>query len=335
MGWSKVLDKTSVACYNEDEDCSTTENANGIRTSEYAKKDYDAYFYEKNFFGDVTAIYNESGSCVARYAYNAWGEHTITYNSNGIAEMNPIRYRGYYYDTHTGLYYLQSRYYNPAWGRFISADDPSVLALSPDALTDKNLYIYCDNNPVMRVDEEGDAWHILAGAVLGVVGRYVCDVVENVMDGKSGLDILKPHSSLVDYIAAGASGALAASGVGLVGQIAGNAAISLVQETTNQLFDNNPGVNLDAIALNTVGGAICGFIGGSGASVGNSKTAMTLGKQLTKRCFGRGEWAKGIAYYSKNMMNGAGKSIYRELAKGVAKSSIWNFAYGQLLTVVG
>ncbi len=228
------------------------------RTSEYASNQYDAYFYEKNFFGDVTAIYNESGSCVARYAYNAWGEHTITYHNNGIAEMNPIRYRGYYYDTHTGLYYLQSRYYNPAWGRFISADNPSVLSLSPDALTDKNLYIYCDNNPVMRVDEEGDAWHILAGAVLGVVSRYVCDVVENVVDGKSGLDVLNPRSFWVDYVAAGASGALAASGVGLVGQIAGNATISLVQETTDQLFDDDPGVNLDAIALNTVGVAISG-----------------------------------------------------------------------------
>ena len=79
------------------------------RTSAYARNEYDAYFYEKNFFGDVTAIYNESGSCVARYAYNAWGEHEIWQNMNGIATLNPIRYRGYYYDTHTGLYYLQSR----------------------------------------------------------------------------------------------------------------------------------------------------------------------------------------------------------------------------------
>ena len=121
------------------------------RTSEYARNEYDAYFYEKNFFGDVTAIYNESGSCVARYAYNAWGEHEIWQNTNGIATLNPIRYRGYYYDTHTGLYYLQSRYYNPAWGRFISPDS----ALYTDGFLGYNLYLYCYNNPVNYYDPTG------------------------------------------------------------------------------------------------------------------------------------------------------------------------------------
>ena len=122
------------------------------RTSAYARNEYDAYFYEKNFFGDVTAIYNESGSCVARYAYNAWGEHEIWQNTNGIATLNPIRYRGYYYDTHTGLYYLQSRYYNPAWGRFIS---PDCYVSTGQGLLGNNMYIYCNNNPVMYVDPEG------------------------------------------------------------------------------------------------------------------------------------------------------------------------------------
>ena len=115
----------------------------------------DAYFYRKNFFGDVTAIYNESGECVAQYAYNAWGEHKILENTNGIATLNPIRYRGYYYDTHTGLYYLQSRYYNPEWGRFISAD---CYISTGQGLLGNNMYIYCNNNPVMYVDPEGRSW---------------------------------------------------------------------------------------------------------------------------------------------------------------------------------
>ncbi|MBQ9785002.1 MAG: RHS repeat-associated core domain-containing protein [Clostridia bacterium] len=121
------------------------------------------------------AIYNESGSCVAQYAYNAWGEHTVSYNSNGIATMNPIRYRGYYYDTHTGLYYLQSRYYNPAWGRFIS---PDCYVSTGTGLLGYNMYLYCNNNPVMYVDPNGES--IIMGAIcvtliiVGAVGLSSC-----------------------------------------------------------------------------------------------------------------------------------------------------------------
>ncbi len=222
---------------------------------------------------------------------------------------------------------IQGLSYNPERGRFISMDDPGVLGASPEALTDKNLYIYCDHNPVMRVDEDGEFWHIVVGAVIGIAAKYVCDVVDNLMDGKSGLEILTPHSSVVDYVAAGASGALAATGVGLVGQIAGNAAISSIQETTHQLFDDTAGVNLVDIAVNTVGGAISGVAGGAGASLGNSKTAMTLGKQLTKRVFGRGEWGKAFSYYFKNMKNGAGKSIYSGLLQGILQATAMGFGY--------
>lgn len=71
---------------------------------------------------------------------------------------NPFRYRGYYYDTETGLYYLESRYYNPELGRMMSADSLSVLGMSKTTLNDKNLYNYCDGNPVGRVDESGNFW---------------------------------------------------------------------------------------------------------------------------------------------------------------------------------
>lgn len=124
------------------------------RTSAYAQDTYDAYFYEKNIFGDVVAVYNDLGACVASYSYDAWGNHSVTRNVNGIATMNPIRYRGYYYDTHTGLYYLQSRYYNPEMGRFIS---PDCYVSTGQGLLGNNMYIYCNNNPVMGVDPSGEA----------------------------------------------------------------------------------------------------------------------------------------------------------------------------------
>ena len=79
-----------------------------------------------------------------------------------IGNINPIRYRSYYFDTETGLYYLQTRYYDPQIGRFINIDDISYL--EPEAINGLNLYAYCGNNPVMRVDPDGNAWwHWLIG----------------------------------------------------------------------------------------------------------------------------------------------------------------------------
>ena len=92
------------------------------------EKDSVRYFYRRNLMGDVTHIYNEVGTLFAEYVYDAWGNHQIKTDVNGIETMNPIRYRGYYYDTATGLYYLRARYYDPETGRFISQDDVSYLA---------------------------------------------------------------------------------------------------------------------------------------------------------------------------------------------------------------
>ena len=92
-----------------------------------------------------------TGTILATYKYNAWGETTKIYSNGGAsttAAYNSLTYRGYYYDTDLSMYYLQSRYYDPVVCRFISPDYPDVLTATPVALTDKNLYAYCDNNPV-------------------------------------------------------------------------------------------------------------------------------------------------------------------------------------------
>ena len=103
------------------------------------KYDNILYLYRRNQMGDVTHIYNTAGTRLAKYEYDAWGNHTVTkMGTNTIGDINPIRYRGYYYDTETGLYYLQSRYYDPETGRFISQDDTAYLA--PESLTGLNLY---------------------------------------------------------------------------------------------------------------------------------------------------------------------------------------------------
>ena len=122
----------------------------------------------------------------------------IVAGADGIAALNPIRYRGYYYDTHTGLYYLQSRYYNHEWGRFISMDDPGVLGASPEALTDKNLYIYCDNNPVMRTDATGDVWESVFDIASLVVS--IVDVCVNPSDPMAWVGLVGDTIDLIPFV---------------------------------------------------------------------------------------------------------------------------------------
>ena len=96
---------------------------------------------------------------LCKYTYDAWGKHTITdaqgkaVTAENIGNKNPYRYRGYYYDTEFGLYYLQSRYYDPETGRFINADDVSYL--DPQTIGGLNLFAYCNNNPMMYTDPLG------------------------------------------------------------------------------------------------------------------------------------------------------------------------------------
>ena len=93
-----------------------------------------------------------------------------------LGAVNPLRYRGYVYDSETGLYYLSSRYYNPVWGRFINADTADVVATSPDKTHwDKNLFAYCDDNPVNRRDDGGEFWHIIAA---GAINNAVTQIHE-------------------------------------------------------------------------------------------------------------------------------------------------------------
>ena len=136
------------------------------------KYDEEMYFYRKDVFGNITEILDSDGAVVVRYRYDAWGNHVVL-NPNGsrnesstfIGNINPFRYRGYYYDTETKLYYLKTRYYDPKIGRFITIDDISYLA--PDTINGLNLYAYCGNNPILYVDYNGNfpvpIWLIIMG----------------------------------------------------------------------------------------------------------------------------------------------------------------------------
>ena len=108
------------------------------------------YTYVKNIQGDVVGIIDTNGNTVATYTYDAWGN--ITSSTGNLANINPIRYRGYYYDDEIDMYYLQSRYYDQNVGRFINSDDSIIMLIYP---TIQNLYTYCDNNCITNIDPNG------------------------------------------------------------------------------------------------------------------------------------------------------------------------------------
>ena len=108
----------------------------------------NTYYYVLNLQGDVVKLIDQDGAVAAAYAYDAWGN--ILSQSGSMAEKNPLRYRGYYYDSETGFYYLQSRYYDPATRRFINADVyASTDSKNPISC---NMFAYCENNPILASD---------------------------------------------------------------------------------------------------------------------------------------------------------------------------------------
>ena len=128
------------------------------------------YYYVKNVQGDIVGLTTTSGLLRVAYTYDAWGKPLTTTGSMAgtLGKVNPLRYRGYVYDEETGLYYLGSRYYDPGVGRFINADDVSLLGVN-NTFVAFNLFAYCLNNPVGNLDIDGDfaiATLILIGSII-------------------------------------------------------------------------------------------------------------------------------------------------------------------------
>ena len=172
------------------------------------------YTYRKNLFGDIIAIY-QGATKVAEYAYDAYGKCTIVSDTGYIGRDNPFRYRGYYWDNDLQLYYLMSRYYDPATGRFINAD--GLEYLDPEAIGGLNLYAYCGNNPVMGVDPLGTfilttamVWGLIIGAVIGAVAGGITAYESAKQSEKDGSDLFWATMAGIG------TGAALGAGVGLV-----------------------------------------------------------------------------------------------------------------------
>ena len=175
------------------------------------------YFFRRTVNGDIIAILNTSGEVVVTYEYDPWGNILSTGGSMAatLGADNPFRYRGYYYDNESGFYYLQSRYYDPATGRFLNADDTAYIGASGTILG-YSLFAYCENNPVSYMDSTGN-W--LLQAICGIAGAVVFGTVANILCRLLGVNATTRRLITAGFALIG--GILgAAFGATLVGKIA-------------------------------------------------------------------------------------------------------------------
>ena len=226
----------------------------------------DTYLYEKNIQGDVVAVYDYAGDLVVRYAYNAWGAVSETeYGSEYCEESfdvlcNPFRYRGYYYDTETGFYYVSSRYYDPEVGRWINPDDVECLGTEGELIS-YNLFAYCLNNPENRTDVNGN-WSLpnWAKVAIGAVAT-VAAVAVTVATGGAAAPVL----------------------IGVAASTMGGAAVSAVNHRfTTGSWEGAGKAALDGAADGFMTGGLCALggsvVGGAVRTIKNAKAGITIGK---------------------------------------------------------
>ena len=171
------------------------------------------YYYAHNWRGDITSIYDGDGNMVAKYEYDAWGNVLTVTNSNNseitdpnhIANLNPFRYRSYYYDSESGFYYLMSRYYDPVTHRFLNADG---YFQSGDGILDTNMNAYCRNNPLNNIDKYGTLVTTIGLNVFGCFGVPACFSIYMAVDDYGNYGF---YYSYCDYQESGGVGIMSIS----------------------------------------------------------------------------------------------------------------------------
>ena len=141
------------------------------------------YYYIKNLQGDIVKIINQSGTEVAKYVYDAWGNIQSETGEPNIRQLNPFRYRSYVYDEETGLYYLQSRYYDPLSGKFLNADNTTYIGATGTVLS-ANIFAYCENNAVNNIDNNGNLKISLSkyknrSWIVKLVAKYIPNITKS------------------------------------------------------------------------------------------------------------------------------------------------------------
>ena len=273
----------------------------------------NTYYYILNLQGDVVQIIDANGVMQAEYVYSPWGE--IISAEGDLAEINPLRYRGYYYDSETGFYYLQSRYYDPENHRFINADVYTSTD-SSDAIA-CNMFAYCRNNPVIAADENGEWLNIIIGAFVGAVVNTVTAIIRE-----------KPIDEIIVSGVCGAvNGGLAAMGFGA----AAGAVTSFIDSAYGNAKDvmngkKTVGQAIVGTAVDTAVGAAFGAMGSASASeIATSRQVSDAAWNGVKTLF-RETVHPAVKETAKKAINAAvrysGKCLMSEVVSGGLTTAI-------------
>ena len=285
------------------------------------------YYYLTNLQGDVISVESSDGTPVASYCYGAWGK--ILSSSGDLAELNPLRYRGYVYDQETGFYYVESRYYDPAIRRFINAD--STPSTGQD-VSGTNMYAYCGNNPVSRVDDGGEFWNYVIGAAVGGVVAAVTHAVTS--------ENANWKSIFIAGVAGATSGAIAASGLGMFTQAAITTGVTFAGDVSTQVVSEKKTLagnnkvdykkaiwNSGLAGVTSIGGSILGSVTSVGYTTRANDTMKAAGDKLltgyVRQSFGR-SYSKLIRQ-GRNLLRTATKltNISRAISSITGTLSMW------------
>ena len=296
------------------------------------------YYYLLNLQGDVVGLVDAYGNTVASYSYDAWGN--VLSATGSLAAINPLRYRGYYYDSETALYYVSSRYYDPMVGRWISADSmlisPSMTSVST------NMFAYCENNPIIYTDSTGtwigfdDLIAGTVGALVGVASQLVNDLVFSAISGSL------QFSSWQTYVGAGIGGAIGGISSLYVSPIAGAAigsgSATLIGQTLENVFGGEKRTALE-IAKNTTIDATIGAVTNkilpvniSGVTSGKNSMGAVFRAGLTKignktakrmslKVFGKG-FVSGLVGDANSVLSSNAKAMCEDVQARKHQQSI-------------
>lgn len=194
------------------------------------------YFYLKDSLQNILGIVDEDGTRLVGYESNAYGNTYVYFDNsaNSLAEINPFRYKGYYFDKESQMFYCTTRYYVPEWCRWLNIDNP--LFIENEYSSTNNLFCYCKNNPVNYIDKDGQLFlsTLIIGAIVGaaIATGYSC-YKQNKESGS-----INWKKALLAGAMGAVSGAAAASGIGLIGSTLISGATSFVESVGNDLIDN-------------------------------------------------------------------------------------------------
>ena len=256
------------------------------------------YYYIRNLQGDIIGLIDKNGTEVVSYTYDTLGKLISIEGSlkDTVGVKNPYRYRGYRYDTETGLYYLNARYYNPEWGRFINAD--GALGATGELLS-YNMFAYCFNNPVNLEDPSGN-WPTLGQILKAAATVAIGAVVVVAVVPSAGAVAAAAGIAAASLGATGAmvSGVMTAATIGTYAVAAGIGACAL-SDAGEQLSGTNiirdkvlggnqgaydaiqAGLSVASVGIITVGATKPGYSGKSAKPSGSATEMHTVPRQGT------------------------------------------------------